>query len=75
MTLSERTGHRRPRIVGLRPCEMSRTGESAESGLAGARAWGRGHGVIAAGDGASLWGEGNALELDGGDGHITLRLY
>lgn len=31
--------------------------------------------MIAAGDGASFWGEGNVLELDVGNGHITLRLY
>ena len=57
---------------------MPRIGKSieTESRVVVTKGWGKGEwGMTANGHGLSFWGDENVLELDSGDGCITLWIY
>ena len=73
--LNERSQTQKPTYCMTSIHEMSRISKfiETESRLVGCQEMGKGKwGVTANGYKASFWGDGNALELDSGDGCITL---
>lgn len=64
----------KPRLVGFYLHEKTRTGNFMEAAkrTEGTRSWGRGNGELFHGCRVSLWEDEKVLEMDNGDGCITM---